>query len=425
MNPLSEPVKPNPEGRSTRHFPEARLPMAYLFERFPAFTQTFCARELLELGRQGLALPVYSIRRPTGPIPTDLPLGELTVHYLPDTNSLPFKLETKILAYQHRQKWDVAGDRRDKNRVQEALYLGRRLRRRGITHVHAHFIGLGARTAWWMHRLFGLSYSLTAHAQDIFNPKMGQRLPMEKLVQDAHLVVTVTDYSTDFLRRAVPAARDRICRVYNGLDLTRFREAQPQREPVRLLSVGRLIEKKGFIYLLQACRELARAGLPFSCQVVGDGPMRDELAGYIQTERLGPWVTLLGARTQDEIIELLAEASIFVLPAIYDRHGDSDNLPTVIAEAMASGLPVVSTRVAGIPEMVYPGQNGFLVPEKDVAELARGLRALMEEPSLRQRFGQASRKLAQEKFDVQGTAKQLREIFSSRLVVAPAAQPPR
>ncbi|HEY0790620.1 MAG TPA: glycosyltransferase family 4 protein, partial [Chthoniobacterales bacterium] len=212
---------------------EGRL--AYLFERFPAFTQTFCARELLELGRQGLALPVYSIRRPTGPAPTDLPFGELTVHYLPDTNSLPFKLETKVLAYQHRRQWRAGDDRRDKHRIQEALYLGRRLRQRGITHVHAHFIGLGARTAWWMHRLFGLSYSLTAHAQDMFNPKAGQRLPMETLVQDARFVVTASDYSADFLRRRVPAAHDRIGRVYNGLDLTRFRASQPAQGLVRLL----------------------------------------------------------------------------------------------------------------------------------------------------------------------------------------------
>ncbi|MBV9491250.1 MAG: glycosyltransferase family 4 protein [Verrucomicrobia bacterium] len=392
-----------------------RPPIAYLFERFPAFTQTFCAREVLELSRQGLPVPIYSIRRPTEPPPSDLPLDQLTVHYLPDTNSLPFKLETKILARGHRRHWDPRADRRDKNRFQEALYLGRRLRRRGIAHVHAHFAGLGARTAWWMQRLFGLSYSLTVHAKDIFNPKPDQRLPMETLVHDARFVITVTDHSAGFLRERVPGAEGRILRIYNGLDLTHFHRAQPDRGPLQLLSIGRLIEKKGFIYLLQACGQLRAWGLSFVCRIVGSGPLHDELAGYIQTERLEPYVQLLGARTQAEIVDLLAAASVFVLPAVHDRNHDSDNLPTVIAEAMASALPIVGTRLAGIPEMVIPGRNGFLAEERQPEQLADLIRTLAENPAMRAGFGLESRRLAEERFDLHATVAQLRQTFRQRL----------
>jgi glycosyltransferase involved in cell wall biosynthesis len=182
-----------------------------------------------------------------------------------------------------------------------------------------------------------------------------------------------------------------------------------------LLAIGRLVEKKGFIYLLQACRELDCAGLPFSCQIVGEGPEHDRLARYIEQEHLGPRVQLLGARTQEEIVDLLAEASIFVFPAVHDRERDSDNLPTVIAEAMASGLPIVSTWVAGIPEMVVPDQNGLLVEERNPGQLAQIMRALAEDPARRVFFGANSRRMAEQHFDLHTTVAQLRGTFRQRL----------
>ncbi|MBW0001222.1 MAG: glycosyltransferase family 4 protein [Verrucomicrobia bacterium] len=389
--------------------------LAYLFERFPAFTQTFCAREVLELSRQGLAVPIYSIRRPVEPPPSDLPLQDLDVRYLPDTNRLRFKLEARLLSPQYHQHWDAEGDTRDKNRYREALYLGRRLRRHGIGHLHVHFASLAARTAWWIKRLHGIPYSLTAHAKDIFRPKPDQRVPMEVLIRDAAFVVSVSNYGADYLRARVPEAAGRILRIYNGLDLSRFRAARPEATPIRLLAIGRLIEKKGFIYLLQACRDLNRAGLPFSCRIVGEGPEHDHLAQYIERERLSPRVQLVGARTQGEIADLLAEASIFVFPAVHDRDRDSDNLPTVIAEAMASGLPVVSTWVAGIPEMVVPDRNGLLVEERNPSRLAQAIQLLAEDPARRVSFGTNSRRLAEQHFDLHKTVAQLRETFRERV----------
>jgi glycosyltransferase involved in cell wall biosynthesis len=263
--------------------------------------------------------------------------------------------------------------------------------------------------------LYGIPYSITAHANDIFRPKPGQRVPMEALIRDAAFVISVSNYGADYLRVRVPEAAGRILRIYNGLDLSRFRAAQPATTPVRLLAIGRLIEKKGVIYLLQACRELDRTGLPFSCQIVGEGPEHDCLAQYIKQEGLSQRVQLMGARTQAEIVDLLAGASIFVFPAVHDRNRDSDNLPTVIAEAMASGLPIVSTWVAGIPEMVVPDQNGLLVEERNPGQLARMIRMLAENPERRVLFGANSRRLAQQHFDLHMTVAQLRETFTQRV----------
>ncbi len=403
---------PTPTPTSTGRTSD-RPEIAYLFERFPAFTQTFCAREVAEVNRQGLRMPVYSIRRPREPAPNDVSLAGVNVHQLPDTNRLDYKIEVRLRSLGHRR---LRGEeeRPDKHRYHEALYLGARLRRGAIRHLHAHFAGLAARTAWWTWRLYGVPFSLTTHAQDMFNPKPGQRLPLETLVRDAQFVVTETDHSAAFLRARVPAAAERILRVYNGLDLSRFRKARPADGPVRLLAVGRLIEKKGFSYLLAAVRQLLSDGCPLVCDIVGTGPEEVRLAEEVGRADLRGHVRLLGAKTQDQIVDLLAGASVFVLPAVHDRHGDSDNLPTVIAEAMASGLPVVSTRVAGIPEMIAPGQNGFLAEERDVGSLTAHLRTLVADPALRATFGEASRRLAQERFDLRATAAQLREIFVTR-----------
>ena len=230
--------------------------LGYLFERFPAFTQTFCARELAELYRQGATPPVFSIRHPTEDPPLNIPLEKIHVSYLPDTNSLEFKIRTKLILPRFRRLWAGSGDLRDKGRFREALYLGPKLNRARVSHVHVHFAGLASRTAWWIKRLFGITYSFTGHANDIFCSKPDQRVTLGDLIGEASFVVAVSDFGANWLRRGFPEAAGKVCRVYNGLDLSTFKPSIPGPKPVRLLSVGRLIEKKGFVFLVEACRLL-------------------------------------------------------------------------------------------------------------------------------------------------------------------------
>jgi glycosyltransferase involved in cell wall biosynthesis len=386
--------------------------LGYLFERFPAFTQTFCAREVAELYRQGLCPPVFSIRRPDKERPVNIPLDSVKIRYLPDTNSVGFKLRTKLIAPKLRRIWSSSGDTRDKNRFYEALYLAHLLRREDIGHLHVHFAGLAARTAWWIKKLFGITYSVTGHAKDIFCPEPGTRVTLQDLVDDAAFIVTVSDYSADYLRKNVPAAAQKIFRVYNGLDLALFRPARPQDEPVKLLSVGRLIKKKGFADLIRACDRLRQSGKQFQCDIVGTGPDGPELENQIKEAGLNGTVRLLGPRSQADLVELLAQTQIFVFPAIRDRSGDSDNLPTVIIEAMASGLPVVATRIAGIPEIVAEKQNGFLVDEQSPDQLALAIGQLLDDRPLRLQFGTESQLMAGRTFRLDQTVAQLRDLFA-------------
>jgi colanic acid/amylovoran biosynthesis glycosyltransferase len=386
--------------------------LGYLFERFPAFTQTFCARELAELYRQGATPPVFSIRRPAEDRPLNIPLEKIPVYYLPDTNSLEFKIRTKLISPRFRPLWAGSGDLRDKGRYREALFLGPKLRKARVSHVHVHFAGLASRTAWWLKRLFGITYSFTGHANDIFCPKPDQRVTLGDLVGEASFVVAVSDFGANWLRRGFPEAADKVYRVYNGLDLSTFRPSIPGSKPVRLLSVGRLIEKKGFAFLVEACRILSSSGLNFTCEIVGEGPERHQLEELIRGYRLSDRVRLTGSKPQTEIVDLLARSSLFVFPAIHDSSDDSDNLPTVLVEAMASRLPIIATGIAGIPEIVRHNENGILIQEKDAAQLANAIQFLADSRELLEKYGQMSQTIAAEKFALPNTVSQLKSLFA-------------
>jgi colanic acid/amylovoran biosynthesis glycosyltransferase len=385
--------------------------LGYLFERFPAFTQTFCARELSELYRQGTTPPVFSIRRPAEDRPSNIALEDILVYYLPDTNGLEFKIRTKLISPRLRDLWSGSGDIRDKGRFREAVYLGSKLRKAQVSHLHVHFAGLASRTAWWIKRLFGITYSFTGHANDIFCPKPDQRVTLSDLVSEALFIVTVSDFSANWLRRGFPEAADKVYRVYNGLDLSIFKPASPEAKPVRLLSIGRLIEKKGFAFLVEACHLLHSSGIDFVCEIVGEGPERGRLQELIHAYQLSDQVRLTGSMPQTDIVDLLARSSIFVFPAIHDSSGDSDNLPTVLIEAMASNLPVIATGIAGIPEIVQHNENGILVQEKDAAQLANAIRVLACDQGLLKQYGSMSRRIASEKFSLPNTVGELKSLF--------------
>ena len=394
---------------------------AYVFERFPSFTQTFCAREILELQRQGTRLLLFSIRS----------TGEETLRHFPQelidqVITLPPAevLTREVEAMKERRELPQAivltlrewSGRPDKARVYEAAWIGQKLRAAGVRHVHTHFAGLAARTAWWIRQFYGLSYSFTGHANDLFCPDEATGLKLPRLIQDAAAVIAVSDYTAAWLRGNHPAAAGRIHRVYNGLDLdpiTRATAGTAKITPSVIFSVGRLIEKKGFDDLIRACALLRDQGLPFQCRITGDGPLQDALASQIQTAGLSGQVTLTGPLSQPDIIQQLGQATVFALPCVTEADGGRDVLPTVLMEAMAAALPCVSTTLAGVPEMVLPEKTGLLTPERDPAGTAAALTRILTDPALAHRFGQAGLALARERFAKEVTAAHLRRVLTS------------
>jgi colanic acid/amylovoran biosynthesis glycosyltransferase len=398
---------------------------AYLFERFPSFTQTFCCREVVEIERQGLAPWIFSIRRPRDEPPQDWPAGLVErVRYLPEEDEISDefrwlkrcdRLPEPLLVSEKRFK-----GARDKARVQEAGWLGARMTTMGIGHVHTHFAGIAARTAYWLREHYRIGFSFTAHANDIFCPPDPEiSLTLEELVQAARFIVTVSDFSAAQLRQRFPQAAGKIFRVYNGIDCEAFPTADPAANGPLILSVGRYIEKKGFPDLIAACALLRERGTEFSCKIVGEGPMQGELEEAIRRANLGGKVELTGPKSMGEVTALLQQARVFTLPCVEEADGGMDNLPTVIAEAMAAGLPVVSTTLAGVPEMVVDGQTGLLAPPRNPVALADGLSQMLAEPRTAAQFGQAARKRARELFALPVTGRELKRLLLEQTAIEP------
>jgi glycosyltransferase involved in cell wall biosynthesis len=384
---------------------------AYLFERFPSFGQTFCYREVAELARQGVAPPIFSIRNPKDAPPQDWDARIVKrVHYLPGEKELlddvrraskKRKISPEIIA-----ALDEWGRRTDFLRLYQAVYAGLRLQEMGIGHVHAHFMGMAARTAFWIHRFFPVTFSFTAHANDIFAPRNFE-IGLDKLVDAARVVVTVSDYAKKFLQERFPERADRIRRIYNGLNLAEFGRADFSSSPPLILAVGRLIAKKGFADLIRACGLIAERGKSFRCEIIGEGPLENELRGQIERLNLQNRVALSAARPQDEVRQRLAAANVFVLPSVIDPEGGMDNLPTVIMEAMATRLPVVSTNIGGIPEMVIENETGFLLEPGDAAAFANAIEKVIDDRVLAQRLGHAGYQRAQELFSIEKNVREL------------------
>lgn len=401
--------------------------IAYVFERFPSFTQTFCVREILELERQGVRPLIFSIRDTRDEGIQHFPAELLDrVRFLPareeltaqvrawkDDHTLP---RAAALALRH---WT---GQPDKSRVYEAAWIAKQFADLGPAaprHVHSHFAGIGARTCWWLRKFTGVSTSFTAHANDIFCKPEPQSPAFERLFQDAALIVTVSDFTARQLRQQYPAAAARVQRVYNGLDLQPLIDARASadrsRAPGGILSVGRLIEKKGYPDLVTACAHLRDQGIPFTCRIVGEGPLEEALRRQISELHLEASVHLTGPLGMGEIIRLLAEETqVFALACATESDGGKDNLPTVLMEAMAASLPCVSTRLAGVPEMVLENQTGLLCAERDPESFARHLATLLQDPALCETMGRAGLAHAQALFSQATTSRALITAFASQ-----------
>jgi glycosyltransferase involved in cell wall biosynthesis len=373
-----------------------------------------------ELDRQEIAPPIFSIRNPKEEPPQDWdPRIVDRVHYLPEEKELledvrrsskKRKLSTDIV-----DALDEWGRRTDFLRLHQAVYVGLRLREMEIVHVHAHFAGMAARTAFWINKFFGITFSFTAHANDIFSPRQFE-IGLDKLIETARAIITETDYATRFLRERFPHRADRVHRIYNGLNFAEFGRADFTSAPPLIIAVGRLIAKKGFADLIRACASLAQRGKSFRCEIIGEGPLENELRGQIDELGLENEVMLSGAKPQPQLRQCLATANIFVLPSVVDAEGGMDNLPTVIMEAMATGLPVVSTDIGGIPEMVIDNQTGFLVEPSDPIAMAAAIEMVINDRSLAGRLGRSGYERAQALFSIEKNVRELYALICSGAV---------
>jgi glycosyltransferase involved in cell wall biosynthesis len=306
-------------------------------------------------------------------------------------------------------------------RARNARHFAHEFRRRGIRHIHVHFANRATHTALFL-KAVGFTFSFTAHAQD-FMLDLGSDDLLREMAREAEFVIAVSDFSQDLLQKTCPDSAEKIHRVYNGLDIASFSPTPlPQGDPLRIISIGRLIDFKGFPDLIEAVRQLHLEGVSVHLDIIGEGPQRSALERQIADGNLAGVVHLLGLQSQDRIRERLEAAHVFALGCIVDDKGASDILPTVILEAMAAGRPVVSTRLVGVPEMVEHGRTGLLAEPKSPTELAEHLKTIATQRNLAEEMGTAGRMRFENMFTLKHSAGQLAQYFAAVVPNTPSAK---
>ncbi|MCA9837985.1 MAG: glycosyltransferase, partial [Trueperaceae bacterium] len=362
--------------------------VAYVVKRYPRYSETFIVNEILAHEAAGLELEIFSLNAPVDSHFQDIiakvraPVTYLSASGLKLDEFWKEVEKSASFIPQFWQRLAKLGST-DAKELWQAAKLARAVVTGGLEHIHAHFATSATSVARLAAGLANVSYSFTAHAKDIFHESVDPKDLAQKLA-DAKDLITVSDFNLDYLQGQFPEYAHKIRRIYNGLDLERFPyEAMANRER-RIVSVGRLVEKKGFADLIAACALLQSRGLEFHCDIIGSGELEADLRTLIAELAVSDRVSLLGPRPQQELAQHVQRASVFAAPCLVGDDGNRDGLPTVLLEAMALGTPCVSTDVTGIPEIIRDKETGLQVPQRNPQALALALERLLTQTELAQ-----------------------------------------
>ncbi len=391
--------------------------VGYVLKVFPRLSQTFVLGEVLAHEQDGLPLTLFTLRPPKDE-PTHPGLSRLKARVCPvpqdalSPGALRAAVRDRARKHGRDPDAEVAEAEAEPPEVAaQALRIAELAQAAGLDHLHAHFATSATATARLAARWAGASYSFTAHARDIFHAGV-HREALARRLADAAFVATVSDFNARYLRSAFGPAAESVAVIRNGLDLASLPYSPPVVRPSRIVAVGRLVEKKGFEDLLDACRILADRRLAFHCEILGDGPLRGQLEARARALGLTPKrVVFRGALPWDRVFEALSRAAVLAAPCRVAADGDREGLPTVLLEAMALGTPCVATPVTGIPEVVRDGETGLLVPEAAPRALADACLRLLTDEAVALRLAAAARDLVASDYDARRTARTLADRF--------------
>ena len=395
--------------------------VSYILSQFPETHETFIVREISEMERQGVAVEIFSLKKCRDKViqKEAVPLMQKT-HY--PNKGMVFQSMGLTIFFAATHPLQMArilsGLFRDNRKkpsyllktlamVPVGIWIGWKTRQAGISHLHAHWATVPTETAWVASQAWTIPYSFTAHAWDIFlHPGNLQRL-----IRDAARVVTCTKFNKKYLRDKFGLKfADKIDVIYHGLSISQINDHREKRnEPFVILAVGRLVEQKGFSYLIRALNLLKSHSEKATLWLIGTGPLRESLEN--EAEKLGVrnWIEFRDVVPQEEVFSLMRQADVFVMPSVVAQNQDRDGIPNVILEAMAHRLPVVGTSVSGLPEVVQEGVTGRLVPPESPQELAEAILFVKRNPEKAKKLAHRGRELVVENFDIRKNVFRMRE----------------
>ncbi len=393
--------------------------IAYVLDVFPTVSETFIVREIQALKQRGEDVAIIAVAHGPTTIMHDESIALLDeVEFIPDARKSRSKLSVVPLHLKYLL-WNpsgylnalIKGLRGSRKVLQYFLWSpfhADRVRRAGIQHMHAHFVLNGCLHAMFVSLLTRIPYSVTVHAHDIFHPKY-EELRGEKLKRAA-FVVAISRFNKNFLETNYPfLVPGKIQIVRCGIDPDGFAvTSKPDRRDERkVLAIGRLVEQKGFAYLIEACALLRLRGVgDFTVDIIGEGIERAELEARIRNLGLQDSVNMLGQKDQVHVRAALDAADLFVLPCVQEASGMMDGIPVALMEAMAKGIPVISTSVSGVPELIVDG--GYVVEPANVERLADAMQELLTMTSVeRKALGARGRDVVAREFNIHLEAEKL------------------
>ncbi len=403
--------------------------LAIVVRGYPRLSETFISQEILALEKLGLTIEIFSLKPP----------GDHLVHsvheeirakvtYLPDYPSQhlsrmwrSFWAVSKLGGFK-RALWAFLNDlRRDRTinrcrRFAQAIILAHELPDT-VGHIYSHYLNRPSSVARYAAIMRQLPWSFSAHAKDIWTtPEWEKR---EKIAH-AQWGTTCTRFGRNHLAGLAPAGeQNKVMLTYHGLDIPRFpkppvrrakRDGADPEKPMRIVSVGRGVAKKGFDDLFNALA-LVDPALHWTFVHIGDGILLDQMKQQVEDLGLNDRFEWLGAKTRDVVIKILREGDLFVLASKIDADGDRDGLPNVLMEALSQKLPVLATDVSGIPELINHGDNGWLVSPGNPEQMAQALERLIRDPGLRKKLGEAGYKRLQADFSLDKCLEQIADRF--------------
>lgn len=405
--------------------------IAFVLKGYPRLSETFIVNEILLLEELGFNIHIFALRNPgEKKIHASVQRIRARVTYIPDHFWKSFfpilAANLRLFLKSPRLYWPVfryalfrSLRRRSSSTIkrfsQAAFFVHNCLPGSNIAHLHAHFSHGPTTVAYFASKLTGLRYSFSAHAKDIY---LQDHEMLRLKLANAAFAVTCTEFNRRFLSGFCENP-SRVKRVYHGIDLEVFRPqpeiAEKNGRPV-ILSVGRFVPKKGFPTLIQALHRLKQQGVPFRAYLVGGGPAKGQFRNLVQHLRLEDEIQILPQMKQEEVLQLYKQANVFALACEVQEDGDRDGIPNVLVEAMALGVPVVSTNVSGIPELIENGGTGLLVPEKNPGAMAAAIERLLRQPEFASRLALAARAKIEREFNaranVEGIGALLRQVVA-------------
>lgn len=390
--------------------------IAYFVKRYPRYSETFIVNEILAHEKVGVAIDIFAMRPCLDTHFQDIIAKvRAPLHTVLAKNICAdaFWRAANHAVFEGKDIWGKLGNLSNEKvgDVYQALMLVPELKKKKITHIHAHFANVAASVARCVNVLSGIPYSITAHAKDIFHESVTtDRLNL--LFGATKKIVTVSDFNLQYLSNQHPDISDKFKRIYNGLDLDSFECNASQDRDLKIISVGRLVEKKGYKDLITAVRILNERGVRVQCEIIGSGEVATALQQQIQSEGVSDHVLLLGPKPQAEVKRMIQKSAVFAAPCVVGQDGNRDGLPTVLLEAMALGTPCIATDVTGIPEAIIDGKTGVIISQHSPSKLADAIHSLLKNKPRRETLARQARLLIEQLFNVRNSAALLRdEVF--------------